>query len=426
MKSESIDITNILCQAKHSVSFIGVIPFRVKWDIVARHWASILNTNEDFNIRILCESDNFVFTKAFITDVKTTGKRYNFNDLKFIRDEVLGLPELLKNHGYANSCPEKERLIIEIMHLPIPVSILKVDDEMYTVPWLIDLGQNVQKVSSFHPWYEDMCHYFDKYFDKEMGGKFADYPKAELLQLFDHDRIPRGIFPRNSFYDTDYSQLVVWAFVFDRRGQLLIHRRSDNANDNQGMWDKSVGGHVDYEKDVDTSRAIGREVVEELFTDELKKQDFKTWNITDEEMIYMGEWRPERRKKYPFQEIGNFKKEWAFFRLKNSEYLYSPRTLKDGKEKGLRVIADVYLFLAGPSLREESLEVLKNSDYKLISLSELKTAMEKARKKEPVPSFEKNNKIPLFSPDLTNIMTGKLREILIEFSNYIQSCMMGH
>ena len=38
----------------------------------------------------------------------------------------------------------------------------------------------------------------------------------------------------------------------------------ENAKDNQGMWDKSVGGHVAI-NDIDTVKAVARELAEELY-----------------------------------------------------------------------------------------------------------------------------------------------------------------
>jgi hypothetical protein len=197
------------------------------------------------------------------------------------------------------------------------------------------------------------------------------------------------------------------------------------------MWDKSVGGHIEF-TDYHTSRAAYREVIEELFTEEPEdiKSDLKKWAISDEEVIYLGDWRPETRKWYPFREIRSFGREWAFFRLREVEgfeRLYSPRTLPGGKTRRLRVIPDIFLFVAGPQLNEDFLGRLKNSTFKLIELPELKSAMDRAIAGEEVPGFDENrfdeNKIkatPEFTPDLKEIMTGKLRGVLEDFSQYIK------
>jgi 8-oxo-dGTP pyrophosphatase MutT (NUDIX family) len=317
------------------------------------------------------------------------------------------------------------------MHLPLPVAIVQVDDRIFANLWLHEIESYFEEITGEHPWYPLIESYIATYFDPEQGRKYAAGAADELLELYDHDRIPRGIYPRASFYDTDHSQLVVWAFVFDRQGRLLIHRRSDNAKDNQGMWDKSVGGHVEF-TDYHTSRAAYREVIEELFTEEPEdvKSDLRKWKISDEEVIYLGDWRPDQRGRFPFQEIRSYEREWAFFRLREVEgfeRLYSPRTLPNGSERRLRVIPDIFLFVAGPGLDEDFLRRLKNSTYKLTELTHLKSVMDRAIAKEEVPGFDENrfdedkvNAIPKFTPDLRNIMTGKLRDILEDFSQYIK------
>lgn len=188
------------------------------------------------------------------------------------------------------------------------------------------------------------------------------------------------------------------------------------------MWDKSVGGHIDFHQDVGTARAASREVIEELFSDEVKlsQSDLAKWSVNDREMIYLGEWRPDHRGKAPFEEIARFRREWAFFRVSGSQYLYSPRMLPNGKTRRLRVIADVFLFVAGPHLDESTLGELKNSTFKLVEISELKNAMDLALRGETVSDFDREEPIPQFSPDLTNIMTSNLRDVLDEFSQYIK------
>ncbi|MCK4828492.1 hypothetical protein KA005_72850, partial [bacterium] len=188
------------------------------------------------------------------------------------------------------------------------------------------------------------------------------------------------------------------------------------------MWDKSVGGHVDFETDRDTTQAVIREVIEELFSEEMKKSKVDVtpwWAVSDAKMVYLGEWRPGQRRRHPFNEINSFRHEWAYFRLPYSPHIYSPRTMPDGRVRRLRVIADAFLFITGPTLNDESIEELKNSMFKLIELSELKNAMDKALRKEEVPGFDEKP-IPQFTPDLTNIMTGELRGNLEEFSQYIK------
>lgn len=186
------------------------------------------------------------------------------------------------------------------------------------------------------------------------------------------------------------------------------------------MWDKSVGGHVDFAEDVDPSRAVVRETVEELFTDEKTPRGFHAFRVSDEDMLYLGEWRPEKRGGYVFAELGGYESDWGFVRLRESQRVYTPRALADGSTRRLRVIADVFLFVAGAALSDALLAELKNSQYKLVELSELKSAMDVAIGGGTVPGFEAQSDTPRFTPDLTNIMTGELRDTLDEFAQYVK------
>jgi 8-oxo-dGTP pyrophosphatase MutT (NUDIX family) len=411
----------ILSSAQKRVRILGVVALDPSWEDLAGYWASKLQNGSGFEITVLCESDNLLFSKSLTYDTDSATDRKSFHQLKFIRDRAItDLPDYLAEAGVPSKVI-RDSVSIEIMHLPVPLSIVQIDDRIFANLWLHRIDDYFEQITVKHSWYTLLSQYISTYFDPEQGRKYACELGDEVLELYDHDRIPRGMYPRSSFYDTDYSQLVVWAFVFDRQGRLLIHRRADNAKDNQGMWDKSVGGHIEFE-DVDTAHAVCREVVEELFVDEAEQgySSLTRWAVADEDMIYLGEWRPRQRRRHPFYEIGGFNREWTFFRLVESQQLYSPRIMPDGTQRRIRVISDAFLFVAGPALSDESLGELKNSRFKLIELAELKSVMDQALRGSQVPGFDASQSVPKFTPDLVNIMTGRLRDILEEFSQYVK------
>jgi isopentenyl-diphosphate delta-isomerase type 1 len=55
---------------------------------------------------------------------------------------------------------------------------------------------------------------------------------------------------------------VVHLHVFNKKGEILLQKRSMNKDIQPGKWDTSVGGHVDYGETVE--EALFREVREEL------------------------------------------------------------------------------------------------------------------------------------------------------------------
>lgn len=413
-KISDVDFFNLFGSAERRVRVIGVVPFDLNWEAILESW--VPKFTHGLQVAVLCESDNLLFARSFTSDTDYARRRRSFRELQFIRNRALELPSLL---GEKRVAIDSNALRVDVMHLPIPISVIQVDENILISPSLDDMDAPVEDVGLNHQWRAAIDRYLESYFDNKQGLRYAAGPDEELLELFDHERLPRGIFPRKSFYDTDYSQLVVWALIFDRKGRLLIHRRSDNAKDNQGMWDKSVGGHVDFSLDVDTSRAVLREMIEELFVDE-RVEGFKPFSVTDKDTIFLGEWRPEQRGRNPFREISTYKSEWAYFRLRNSEQVYTPRRLPDGSSRRLRVIADVFVVTAGPILTDELLTTLKNSEYKLVELSYLKNVMDRSLRREPATDFDKSKEIPEFTPDLTNIMTGGLRDTLEEFAQYVK------
>lgn len=414
-----VHIEELLSNAKRQITLIGAVSLQINWLKLATLISKKLKTSK-VNMTIICESETWLFMKSLTTDLPNSDPRISYSDLYENRKSIFELPDYLKDNGASEANIKKLNIVVS--HLDISMPILMVDSNIYYSLWLHQMPNDFVKLSKEDPMYESINNYIQSSLDPEKGMKFGCNINDETLELMDHNRVRRGIYPRSSFYDTDYNQWVIWGFIFDRSGKLLIHKRDENAKDNRGMWDKSVGGHVDYNLDADSSNGMARETVEELFTDELKKQDIKTWSITTEDMLFLGEWRPDKRKYYPFQEVKRYTNQWCYFRINKRQQLPSPRTFPDGQVKMLRVIADVFLFIAGESLNNESLGKLENSDYKLIDLADLKTAMNKSTMQEEVPGFDKDvrRKIPVFSPDLNNIMTGELRNTLIKFSSLIK------
>jgi tetratricopeptide (TPR) repeat protein len=411
----------VLSSARKQVRLLGVVALDGSWELLVAEWAEKLIDDSDFKISVLCESDNMLFSKSLTYDMDSAHDRRSFRALRFIRDRALvDLPDRLLEAGVPPEAMHAQ-VSIEVTHLPIPISVIQVDDRVFANLWLHRVDDYFEQITARHPWAPMLAEYSSTYFDPERGRKYASVYGDEVLELFDHDRVPRGIYPRDSFYDTDYAQLVVWAFVFDREGRLLLHRRPNRAMDNRGMWDKSASGHIKF-TDVDASRAVCREIIEELFSDGTERgyPSFARWAVRDDDMIYLGEWRLDQRRRYPFREIRGFDREWAFFRLPHPQSLYSPRILPDGTQHRIRVIADAFLFVAGPALTDASLGGLTDNRFRLIELTELKNVMDRALRDEQVPGFDASQPIPRFTPDLVNIMTGHLRDTLEDFSQYIK------
>jgi hypothetical protein len=182
------------------------------------------------------------------------------------------------------------------------------------------------------------------------------------------------------------------------------------------MWDKSVGGHVDWRKELSSHETAVREMIEELFEDETNKQYMAWFTESKENIVFLGDWRPEKRGKSPLEEAARYQTEWVYFRVPGQLQINSPRVLPDGTERRLRCLVDVYIVVANARLTKERLDELRNSRFRLVSLGELKTEIDAGR------YIDTDGKAHEFipSPDLHTIMSGKLREVLEEASQYVK------
>lgn len=232
--------------------------------------------------------------------------------------------------------------------------------------------------------------------------------KDQLLLSYNKKREPLGIQPRDSFLNSKNAKVVVWAFVFTQDRKVLLHRRKDNAKDNRGMWDKSVGGHVER-SDLESSKAIAREVAEEFYTDECLGNKSDNISIVAEivkSMKFLGEWDKNETNLYADR---------AFFKYYRVNYEFSKRLinsyriLPNGQNVNIHFFADAFVFLAPKSFE---IDKLFNSDYILIELNGLMRAIETG-------FFPNTDIVCNPTPDLKYIIGSPIWENLINFSEHI-------
>ena len=335
-----------------------------------------------------------------------------------------------RNHileNFARTVKAYPNVTIQICYLDLPGKVIKVGDAIYSGSWLESMNGHYQAIDSASDEYAEINAFITALGDASTHGKFcAPYRTnagelVEVLEAFDENRIRRGIFPRAAFYNADLIKLVIWVFLFDRSGKLLIHKRSANAKDNRSMWDKSVGGHVDFSSDVDTSKTVAREVIEELLTTEIRKKTFIKTN--DEDLIFLGEWKPEKRHDDPFYEIKNHPDRWYFFKDPQSYRTQSNRVLPEGGLQRNEVIADVYYLILSDDISEANINQFQNSEFRLVHPTVLKTLIDNSVAKKDLP--ETYQDIHSFTPDLIFTFTGKIRSKLEQLQNYIIENLKG-
>jgi len=85
----------------------------------------------------------------------------------------------------------------------------------------------------------------------------------ETLEVVDKYGNVRGLAKRSDIHgDPSLIHRVVHILVFDKKGRLLLQKRSMNKDVAPGKWDTSVGGHVNPGEDI--LEAAKREMKEEL------------------------------------------------------------------------------------------------------------------------------------------------------------------
>ena len=370
----------------------------------------------DLHCRVVAESDNELFQHSLRTDTSyaSGGSRLTFTELRF-RSNLIE-KELLRVGGPTT---------FQRSTLPLPLHVLKIDDEVWYLPitgYRVAV-ERFRRLGAGDTWSEMIQDYINRLLDNKRDGRYVTPPNTELLELFDQDQIPRGIYPRDCFYGTDHYQWVIWAFVFSRKGELLIHKRGANAKDNQSMWDKSVGGHIDFRLERASSASVVRELIEELYTKEKKQQSGHAFSLLSEDpsrVHYLGHWRPgdigpDYLQPVARLEEGTAKGEepWVYFKIPGTIQRDTPRILPDGTQRKLRVLADAYIFLSNTLLtREYAKGELKNSEYELLEPSKIKSWIDLG-KDDREQEF-------LATPDLQFIMSGRLRNTIEEASQMVR------
>ncbi len=393
---------------------------------------------EDLKLKIYYESDNENFNQSLTVDTKNSDNRTSFTTLQAHKDRIKGttntsgLKNDIVNRIGKPELQEKvaQRIKVQQINLRLPINVIKADNKVwYTfvsnkLPTISDyyLVENEQLLSHINS-------YIEHYTESQTGKVFLSNTGEELIQLYDRDIIPRGIFPRKSFYTTDFKRYSIWGFVFNRKGELLLHQRSQKTKDNRLLWDKSIGGYVDIQ-DSSTYQTAQRELIEELFLPEaeytpfLKEDIGKFNNYGDLDF----EKRPEVEFKSAFKRLN--KNEWIMFRATDRKGnpltvdRVSERRMIDDKNnitlKRTVFISDVYLFIAPPKYMdtpEQMKDLVKLSeksgaaeDHKIISVDKLRDWIEEEESKQKASET--------FTDDLLYINL-ELRSLLERFSEFI-------
>jgi len=314
---------------KQRLTFIGINPLVEELTSQPNVFSDMLNVHEDLVINIIYESEteNFNQSLFYQKDVSTT--RIDFDRLQTYRNRLLGgirskdknstgfIEDVLSAFDKDKKLAAKKRIHMFQNNLRHFVNIIFVDDVIFYSFTTLDLPtlEMYQRITreSNSILFNQLNQYIEFMLNKSAGGIYLSKHGDELIELYDNNSFPRGIFPRKAFYSTEYQRYSMWAFVFNRKGELLLHKRSKYTQDNRLLWDKSAGGHVDL-RDSSTIITAKRELVEEMFLPEAEYTKYMQAELGD--IIDFGEWNINKRAEKYF--VSSFEgldeSDWVVFR----------------------------------------------------------------------------------------------------------------
>lgn len=435
------DLTKKILNAKKRVRLLGVLAIDLDWESIKESLYKKINSGE-FTLEIICEADHYVRMQSLISsDTRFSGENRSYEMGNFENILLSPLKELRKflkdnNCKYVEPSDEKQCFSLRTSYIYIPVPVVNIDDDYYITMALTKFNNSdkFEKIDSANLWYDEFVKYFAAYLDSPYGTKkysteyTAKGNKLEVIawykgfndeQTHYSTREQIGLLPRDSFSNTSLMKTVVWGLIFTRDGKLLIHQRGKNAKDNQGLWDKSVGGHIDAH-DIDSAKAFAREVGEELYKTEKQEQgghdDISFMAINPDKMIFLGEWKPNRRYTIPFDDVNNNKDDYFYFRIDYSfstTAKYSPRLMPNGSVVDVYAFADVFACIAPSNF---NINVLKNSKFMVVDLYELKEMYQNGTYTDESGNTDEFK----VSPDVKTIINSSLWDQLSSFSDYIK------
>lgn len=293
--------------------------------------------------------------------------------------------EQLKKFSHMSNFTQRFK-IKHIFH-SIPIQMIKIDNvyyanldplHSYDVDKYVYIGNSSmhseEDEKRFHL-FEEYISYFNAFVNSQYYTEETKKGnRKEVIYNYKSDHAIIGQMPRDSFYGSENYKLVMWALVFDREGKILIHKRSINAKDNQGMWDKSVGGHIAI-TDRDTISGASREIAEELYTVEEAEQGHSknsSWiNANKDKIIYLGKWNEARYPNFATNlrlESDEFYS-FSFDSRLTSQPIDSMRVLPDGTHINAKCFVDLYFVVTS---EEFDLSELENSKYLVLPPQKIK------------------------------------------------------
>lgn len=437
------------------ISFINNNIFENMSEVFGRVFAE----NENFKLNVLHFSENNSFFEKR-TEVRKEISR-KFDELKLIRKRIVDEVEFVaKILGWVDTIYEgknirlseetrakiENNIFIRKNHCNHTFSAFICDDDVWYAPQILGIADindyRLLNVDSFE--YKEIKQYTDEYLGKGSLSKYLSNPEDEIIEVYEgvilsdgHEaNLRRGTLPRSAFLTKDYKRYSVWEFIFNRRGQLLLHQRSKNTKDNRLLWDKSAGGHLNLD-DSSSEETAKKELIEELFAANAEHEVYQKVDL--DRITSFGEWNPSNRPIESYRSAFNFmgKDDVIMFRATKNGSPYtedrvSKRRMSELGTNGEIIrfretifISDVFYFIAPEGVIDTNEELSNTFEkvyksgkkgaanaHKLVDLYELKDMIEEA-KQEGTVSDE-------FTDDLVFMIDNRF-QLLLEFSAFVKA-----
>ncbi|MBE6131363.1 MAG: NUDIX domain-containing protein [Erysipelotrichaceae bacterium] len=308
------ELIEIIKESQKCLKVVETVIFDLPINDLKDFWFTKIDSG-NYVLEFICESEPTLSYNALISSnrrISGESRSYEFGEFKTIQEAPLKkLKDYLEKRNCRHLEPEKDAVkyyleelkinnieewksekvkietgnfdysnfkqcfYIRTCYIPFSVPFIQIDNRFFITYSLTKFcsALKFEEITENHIWYDEFKKYFNVFLENPLGAKKYSTEetkkgnKLEVIQMYNGLRQPLGLLPRDSFLEGTRVKVVIWGLIFTRDGKLLIHQRSKNAKDNQGMWDKSVGGHVDI-NDIDTVKAAAREMAEELFKNE--------------------------------------------------------------------------------------------------------------------------------------------------------------
>lgn len=159
---------------------------------------------------------------------------------------------------------------------------------------------------------------------------------------------------------------VVHLHVFNAAGQLFLQKRAMNKDIQPGMWDTSVGGHVDFEETlehpvtVDSTESAANETPAPWVLAALQREACEELGLMDFDPVFVF--------RYPFRSAFECELVHSFFTIYDGPITIDPIEISEGR---FWDVADIQLNIGAgvftPNFQGEIIEVLAAYNSKLKS-----------------------------------------------------------